>query len=215
MSSARAGVALATSRAEAARSTASSAVAHSHQQRELRDRMLKRARRASGLPPHRSLQTPTGKSRAPHAPPVLELPALHESSEEGSGGAQNPLPSPSGPDLVSGTAGDGAGGQGGAGGFSCSNRLQPPSPQLKVRRWVRDRVVSHPAFDALVLVCIVANTVTLAVSNPLETDRTRLEIISVLDTVFTAVFVLEMLLKMTAHVSGVCGTRTATSAPLP
>ena len=80
---------------------------------------------------------------------------------------------------------------------------------------MRDRIVKQPAFDVAVFLCIAANTVTLALTNPLDTNESRVMTIETIDAVFTAVFALEMVLKMLALVSAasLCGMRTKPREP--
>jgi len=77
--------------------------------------------------------------------------------------------------------------------------------------WLRDVIVRHPLFDAFVLICIICNSVTLAMSNPLMDPNSELaKALNVADTVFTVIFTVEMVVKMLALgiVDGrVCGTR--------
>ncbi|KAA0162398.1 hypothetical protein FNF28_04736 [Cafeteria roenbergensis] len=77
--------------------------------------------------------------------------------------------------------------------------------------WLRDEVVRHPLFDAFILVCIILNSVTLAMSNPLMDPNSDLAgVLEITDVVFTGIFTIEMLTKMFAlgvFDGKVCGLR--------
>lgn len=71
---------------------------------------------------------------------------------------------------------------------------------LRARRAVLKLTTSRP-FKNTILFCILANTVTLAMSNPLDDDSQQARILELFELVFTFVFAAEMLLKFVALVS--------------
>jgi hypothetical protein len=66
---------------------------------------------------------------------------------------------------------------------------------------VKQHIVLSSWFGNLILLCILANTVTLAMSNPLDNDSQRSNILELLELVFTVIFTAEMILKWLAFVS--------------
>ncbi|GMF14725.1 unnamed protein product [Phytophthora lilii] len=67
-----------------------------------------------------------------------------------------------------------------------------------VRRWALNLIV-HPYFDSVILALVTASSITLAIDNPLLNPASTLAItLKRLDTVFTIIFTVEMMLKIVA-----------------
>ena len=61
-------------------------------------------------------------------------------------------------------------------------------------------IAESPAFDPLILVTIIANCITMAMSSPLDPPGTRKEaVLNVLEWVYLAIFTFEMMSKMLAY----------------
>ena len=59
------------------------------------------------------------------------------------------------------------------------------------------KIVANPKFDQVVLVLIVVSSIMLAIDDPLgDPDSTKATVLGAIDKVFTALFILEMMLKM-------------------
>jgi len=82
----------------------------------------------------------------------------------------------------------------------CCSQGQASGSWLKVRRIFRDFTASR-AFRHFILLCILGNTVTLAMSNPLDTDSGKARVLELFELAFTCIFTAEMLLKFLALVS--------------
>ena len=69
------------------------------------------------------------------------------------------------------------------------------SPSNVFRRCCH-RIVNGRFFDVLVIVVICASSIALAAEDPVDEDSLRNEILQYFDYIFTAVFAVEMLLKV-------------------
>eukprot|EP00002_Diphylleia_rotans_P008552 TRINITY_DN1844_c0_g1_i3.p1 TRINITY_DN1844_c0_g1~~TRINITY_DN1844_c0_g1_i3.p1 ORF type:complete len:1384 (+),score=276.21 TRINITY_DN1844_c0_g1_i3:89-4240(+) len=68
-------------------------------------------------------------------------------------------------------------------------------PESSVRMWART-ISTHPRFDHFITATIIANSIALGFSNPLDDpDDTKQRILTQLDYLFTAIFCLEFVLK--------------------
>ena len=69
-------------------------------------------------------------------------------------------------------------------------------PENKFRVEVA-KIVADPKFDQVVLVLIVVSSIMLAIDDPLgDPDSTKAVVLGAIDKVFTALFILEMMLKI-------------------
>ncbi|OQR87137.1 Voltage-gated Ion Channel (VIC) Superfamily [Achlya hypogyna] len=77
--------------------------------------------------------------------------------------------------------------------------LEPSAVAIPAGRVVFcHRLVTHPTFGHLILVCIVVNIVTMAFESPVEPNKALLSALAVLDFIMATVFTLEQLLKVVA-----------------
>lgn len=72
------------------------------------------------------------------------------------------------------------------------------SPESSVRRACY-KLIAHPLFDNIILMCIMASSIIMATENPgLEDNQTFQDVVKVMDIIFTTIFAAEMVLKVTA-----------------
>ena len=81
------------------------------------------------------------------------------------------------------------------------------SPENRVRRFCKT-VINHPAFDNFILLCIILNSVMLAIvdyryvdeeGNPSTKGSSRNQVVEAMEPFFTWTFVTEMTLKVIAQ----------------
>ncbi len=82
----------------------------------------------------------------------------------------------------------------------CCSRGQATGRWLQARRFTRT-LTNSVWFGNFILLCILANTVTLAMSNPLDTDSRQANVLERFEIAFTSIFIAELLLKWFALVS--------------
>ena len=60
------------------------------------------------------------------------------------------------------------------------------------------RIIEHPLFDGTIMLVIIMNTICLALDSEPPFSKEVLDVISVLNELFTVIFTFEVVVKMTA-----------------